>query len=115
MTRTPHQAALADILPLIESLELPYLESLQQLLGEHIDKRRRERITEARAKIMQIALRVGLTPEQLVQGHLHRPHAGTGQAKYRDPDTGKTWSGLGTVPRWIKGKDRIAFLIEHQA
>ena len=29
--------------------------------------------------------------------------------KYRDPDSGATWSGKGRVPRWITGKDRVAF------
>jgi DNA-binding protein H-NS len=32
--------------------------------------------------------------------------------KYRDPETGKTWSGRGRIPGWIAGKDRNAFLIE---
>ncbi|KVT52834.1 H-NS histone family protein [Burkholderia ubonensis] len=32
-------------------------------------------------------------------------------AKYRDPETGKTWSGKGREPAWIKGKNRDAFLI----
>jgi DNA-binding protein H-NS len=29
--------------------------------------------------------------------------------KYRDPDSGVTWSGRGKPPRWIAGKDRAAF------
>ncbi|MCG5075853.1 H-NS family nucleoid-associated regulatory protein [Paraburkholderia tagetis] len=32
--------------------------------------------------------------------------------KYRDPETGSTWSGRGKPPRWIAGKDREKFLIE---
>lgn len=32
--------------------------------------------------------------------------------KYRDPDSGSTWSGRGKPPRWIAGKDREKFLIE---
>ncbi|MDD2223682.1 MAG: H-NS histone family protein [Pseudomonas sp.] len=32
-------------------------------------------------------------------------------AKYRDPETGATWTGRGKAPRWIDGKDRDAFLI----
>lgn len=32
-------------------------------------------------------------------------------AKYRDPDSGKTWSGKGREPAWLRGKDRAAFLI----
>lgn len=112
MTRTPHAAALADVLPLIESLELPYLESLQQLLTAHIAKRRVELVDEARAKIARIAREIGLPPEEiLAMGKPSRCFAGAGQARYRDPATGKTWSGFGTVPNWIKGKDRSQFLI----
>lgn len=33
-------------------------------------------------------------------------------AKYRDPETGKTWSGRGRAPKWISGKDRAAFEIQ---
>jgi DNA-binding protein H-NS len=32
--------------------------------------------------------------------------------KYRDPDSGSTWSGRGKPPRWIAGKEREKFLIE---
>ncbi|WP_322048073.1 H-NS histone family protein [Paraburkholderia sp. J67] len=32
-------------------------------------------------------------------------------AKYRDPDSGATWSGRGKPPAWIAGKDRTQFVI----
>ncbi len=32
-------------------------------------------------------------------------------ARYQDPTTGKTWSGLGKPPNWIKGQNREEFLI----
>lgn len=32
-------------------------------------------------------------------------------SKYRDPESGKEWSGRGKPPAWIAGKDRTAFLI----
>jgi DNA-binding protein H-NS len=32
-------------------------------------------------------------------------------ALYRDPATGATWSGRGTEPAWLKGRDREAFKI----
>jgi DNA-binding protein H-NS len=36
-----------------------------------------------------------------------------GVAKYRDPASGKTWTGRGKPPLWIAGaKDRQAFLID---
>ncbi|MGF6603673.1 DNA-binding protein H-NS [Paraburkholderia sp. GAS448] len=31
--------------------------------------------------------------------------------KYRDPQTGATWSGRGRAPLWIAGKDRAKFAI----
>lgn len=30
---------------------------------------------------------------------------------YRDPASGATWSGRGTEPAWIKGRDRQAFKV----
>jgi DNA-binding protein H-NS len=38
----------------------------------------------------------------------HRKQA---EVRYRDPDSGATWSGRGKPPRWIAGKDRDAFRI----
>lgn len=31
--------------------------------------------------------------------------------KYRNPETGDTWTGRGREPSWIKGKDREEFLV----
>ncbi len=38
----------------------------------------------------------------------------TGQpaaAKYRNPESGETWSGRGRTPRWLDGKNRDDFAI----
>ncbi|SIT67114.1 DNA-binding protein H-NS [Burkholderia sp. b13] len=40
-----------------------------------------------------------------------RAHPGA-QPKYRDPQTGATWSGRGRAPAWINGKNRNRFLIK---
>jgi DNA-binding protein H-NS len=32
-------------------------------------------------------------------------------AKYRDPATGKEWSGRGLAPKWLQGKDKAHYLI----
>jgi len=32
-------------------------------------------------------------------------------AKYRDPQSGATWSGRGKTPRWINGTDRSQYAI----
>lgn len=31
--------------------------------------------------------------------------------KYLEPGTGRTWTGRGKEPVWIRGKDRAAFLV----
>ena len=32
-------------------------------------------------------------------------------AKYRDPQSGATWSGRGKTPKWINGSDRSQYAI----
>ena len=45
-----------------------------------------------------------------------KKNASTGVPKYRDPKTGKTWTGRGKPPTWIAGvKNRDAYLIGTQA
>ena len=42
-------------------------------------------------------------------GRPRKARRGTGAkaaAKYRNPETGGTWSGRGREPAWIKGKNR---------
>ncbi|VBB15144.1 H-NS histone family protein [Burkholderia stabilis] len=34
------------------------------------------------------------------------------RAKYFDPRTGQTWSGVGREPLWLRGHDRNQFLID---
>ncbi len=36
----------------------------------------------------------------------------TRRAKYFDPRTGRTWSGVGREPAWLRGQDRNRFLID---
>ncbi|WP_310810895.1 H-NS histone family protein [Burkholderia thailandensis] len=33
-------------------------------------------------------------------------------AKYRDPETGATWSGRGRVPQWLASKNKDDYLIQ---
>jgi DNA-binding protein H-NS len=57
----------------------------------------------------------GLTAEDIF-GRTRGPRGsvlkGTKAApKYRDPETGNTWTGRGKPPHWIAGKDRAQFAI----
>ncbi|RQR21653.1 H-NS family nucleoid-associated regulatory protein [Burkholderia sp. Bp9142] len=66
-------------------------------------------LEEVRARIQEY----GLTPEQVFGRKRTRSANGSQSAtpKYQDPKTGKTWSGRGREPSWIKGKKRDRFLI----
>lgn len=45
-----------------------------------------------------------------------RARSSVGVPKYRDPKSGKTWTGIGKPPAWIAtAKDRSRFLIEQPA
>lgn len=66
-------------------------------------------ITEIREKMEEF----GITPADLFPGKKARVGAKTGSVKpkYRNPETGDTWTGRGKPPRWIAGKDKSQYLI----
>jgi len=79
------------------------------------------RQAELETVLQEVRTRVaeyGLTPRQIFgrQGSAGRAARKTPAVapKYRDPNTGATWSGRGREPAWIKGKRRERFLIERQ-
>ena len=64
-------------------------------------------LTEIKAKIAEF----GFTMEDVFSEKKTRKLREASAPKYRDPDTGATWSGMGREPFWLKGKDRAAFTI----
>ena len=86
---------------------------------------RREKREEAKAALLakwqaeaaenNLSLDTILAGQQPAQGQGRKVRRGNGDkvaAKFRDPETGKTWSGRGREPVWIKGKDREEFKIQ---
>jgi DNA-binding protein H-NS len=113
--------------------------SVQQLtaLIEAAEAKRRDKSEEAKAalrteverKAAELGISVGdlfVQPdqrapvEQKARGRRPRSDAGTKPpAKYRDPETGETWSGRGRPPRWLaareaEGKRREEFAVEQE-
>lgn len=79
------------------------------------------RKTELKSVIAQVRKTIaeyGLTAADLGLGRAAAKPAGrkpatAGMAKYRDPQSGQTWTGRGRPPTWIlAAKDRSAFLID---
>jgi DNA-binding protein H-NS len=111
--------------------------SVQQLtaLIEAAEAKRRDKHEEAkaalRAEVERKAAELGISvgelfaqagqrapTEQRTRGRRPRSDAGAKvAAKYRDPETGETWSGRGRPPRWLaareaEGRRREEFAVE---
>lgn len=97
--------------------------TLQELIAqkEALDRQIAEAEHQARAgaiaKIRALMAEHGLTVSDLSEGRASGKSAGKGKGqkvtpKYRDPETGNTWTGRGVAPKWIAGKDRETFLIK---
>jgi DNA-binding protein H-NS len=92
----------------------------RELLKQHealqlqIDAAREREVTAAIEKVREIIDEYSLTPEQVFAQPKGKRGAkpGTKPAKYRDPASGATWSGMGREPSWIKGQSREQFLIQ---
>ena len=92
---------------------------------EEAETLRREKQEEAKAALLakwqaeaaenNLSFDTILAGQQPAQGQGRKVRRRNGDkvaAKFRDPETGKTWSGRGREPTWIKGKDREEFKIQ---
>jgi DNA-binding protein H-NS len=89
-----------------------YLELLAQqaALEEQIALAREAEVGAVLEQIRQLVADYGLENE-VTFTHARGQKRAAAPAKYRDPQSGKTWSGRGKAPLWLKGKDKEQFLI----
>lgn len=80
----------------------------KKLLDEQIANAKKAESEKALQTVLQLVQEFGLTAQQVFPW---KPQPKKVAAKYRDPDTGATWSGRGKPPQWIAGKDRAPFVI----
>jgi DNA-binding protein H-NS len=87
-------------------------------LERQIEEAKSREYAEVLNEIKQKMADYGITVAELTGGkgakgakNAGRPRAGVAP-KYRDPDSGSTWSGRGKPPKWIAGQTRESFLIE---
>jgi len=61
----------------------------------------------------ELLLRHGFNPGELTSARAVKSASSPRQIAplYRDPVSGATWSGRGTEPNWIKGRDRETFKV----
>ena len=70
--------------------------------------------SEAIAKVRTLIDEYGLTQENIFPSSARKtPKTSSPKvaAKYRDPASGKEWSGRGLAPKWLAGKNKDDYLI----
>jgi len=101
----------------VSGMTQTYKELLQQreALELAISQARQNEISSAVAKVRELVAEYGLTVQDIFPGRIGKSGALKAVSKvapkYRDADTGQTWTGRGKAPKWIEGKDRTAFVI----
>lgn len=103
----------------LNALSAKELESLWERVNVRRVRLRAEATAKATAQARELVASFGLT-EREVFGRGRYSGASTGNSlrgtrlapKYRDPQSGATWTGRGRAPRWLDGKNRDEFLID---
>ncbi|MDD2744698.1 MAG: H-NS histone family protein [Rhodocyclaceae bacterium] len=90
---------------------LDELEAQQAELTRRIEQKKKEERTKVLAMVRQEVLRFGLTADEIMPGKKKRESAAV-PVKYRNQETGETWTGRGRVPNWLAGLDKEQFLIQ---
>lgn len=88
----------------------------REKLEKQIEEAKEREYAEVLNEIKQKMADYGITLAELGGGRGKQAKAASRSRasvapKYRDPESGSTWSGRGKPPRWIAGKDREKFLI----
>ena len=85
----------------------------REVLNEQIEEAKKAETTAAIARARELVAQYELTVEDVFAKNVSKKGKKIGSVapKYRDPQTGKTWSGRGKPPLWISGKDRSQFII----
>lgn len=76
------------------------------------EKARQAELAQAIAEIKAKIQEYGITEVDLFSpGKRARKGRAVVEPKYRNPQTGETWTGRGKPPKWIAGKDKAEYLI----
>jgi DNA-binding protein H-NS len=95
----------------LEAMSIPELRQLQERIDVLIVQKQDEARQTALAKVREVAEAAGFVLEDLIRNQAgsvkqNRTKAADRRsavaAKYRDPNSGATWSGRGKKPRWVE-------------
>lgn len=84
-------------------------------LEKRINEARRQELSATVAQVRGLVAEYGLTAQDVFpSGRGSRSSSTSGvkvAPKYRNPETGETWTGRGKAPKWIQNQDREQFAI----
>lgn len=83
-------------------------------LDAEIESTRKEARATAISQIRDLIAEFGLAEGDIFGSRARskaRVTTGSGVARFRDPATGRTWTGRGRPPKWLQGKDADQFKI----
>jgi DNA-binding protein H-NS len=87
-------------------------------IEKQITAARQREVGDAVAKVRALVDEYQLTAADIFTGSKTKKTAKTGNktaskvaAKYKNPETGATWTGRGITPKWLAGKNKADFLI----
>lgn len=87
----------------LENFSIAQLRELQYQVKKQLKINEQKGINDARAKILEIAQRVGLSVKDLVGNGAPAKVKKAVAVKYRHPsDPTMQWSGRGRQPKWVK-------------
>lgn len=103
----------------MNSKELAKLLEQRNELDQQIEEARSNAKSAAIVEVKKLVALFELTPQDIGLGKRDGALAPSGRGgprgpvapRFRDPESGATWSGRGKAPRWIAGKDRAEFVI----
>jgi DNA-binding protein H-NS len=83
-------------------------------LTKQAEQAREKELESVITQIRQLMGEFGITAADLglkAPGRGRRKAGPASAPKFRDPETGATWSGRGRAPAWISGKDRSKYAV----
>ena len=87
-------------------------EALEKLIADT----RQTELAEAISQVKGLITTFGLTQEDIFGASRGtkkvKVEGSKVAAKYRDPVSGKEWSGRGLAPKWLQGREKSEFLIK---
>lgn len=97
----------------VSKLSLAELKKLLESLPKLIGQREKEEKATARKELEAFAREKGFTLSELLEGQQDVPTKTRIPVapKYKNPETGDTWTGRGRSPSWLVGKNKDDYKI----